>query len=175
MRLTLSPAPVRSSRHGASSCGRRVEHPRRPVGGHGPADPEAPEHPPLRGRQAPHPGPRVHGGRPLRPPHRLPVEGVERHPLLPRLHRPRPLPALGAGGRLPRVVGGRPAGLRRLEGHRLVLALDGRVHDQGPAGGGKRPGKTPPTAPSAAPSAACWSKAPASRSGWPWTAPTAPT
>ena len=41
--------------------------------------------------------------------------------------------------------------------------------------GEKRRAKTPPTAPSKAASAACWSKATAFRSGWPWTGPTAPT
>ena len=42
-----------------------------------------PQHPPLRRRPAAHPRPRLHGGHPLRPAHRLPVEGPGRHPLLP--------------------------------------------------------------------------------------------
>jgi hypothetical protein len=147
----------------------------RPVGGHLGPDPRAPEHPPLRRRPAAHARPRVHGGRPLRPAHRLPVEGPGRHEVLPRLHGPRPLPRVGEGRRLPKDVGGGPDGLRRLEGHRLVLAVDGRVHDQGAPRGGKGPGKTPRTGPRRGPSAACSSRRRASPSAWRWTGPTATT
>jgi hypothetical protein len=172
----LASETLGSGCHEGVCCGARpVEHPRRPVGGHRPADPPAQEHPPLRRRQASHPRPRLHGGHPLRPAHRLPVEGPGRHPLLPRLHRPRPLPTLGPAGRLPRDVGGRPDGLRRLQGPRLVLAEHGRVHDQGTPRGGKRPGKTRPTGARRGPSAACWWRPRASPSAWPSRGPTATT
>ncbi len=65
-----------------------------------------------------------------------------RHPLLPRLDGPRPLPGVGRGRRLFDPVGARPDGLRRLEGDRLGLAEYGRLHDQG-APRGKKTGKNP--------------------------------
>jgi hypothetical protein len=42
----------------------------------------------LRRRSAAYSRPRVHGSHPLRAPHGLSVEGVERHPLLSEFHRP---------------------------------------------------------------------------------------
>ena len=68
-------------------------------------------------------------------------------PVLPRLHRPRPLPGVGRGRRLPDVVEGRACSTTTPEGHRLVLAEHGRVHDQGTPRGGKRRAKTPPIGP----------------------------
>src|ERR1700736_4935665 len=133
------------------------------------------EHAPFRRRQTAHPGPGVHGWHFLRAPHRLPVEGPERHPLLPQLHGARPLPGVGAGGRLLRDVEGRAAGVRLFEGHRLGVAEHGRVHDQGTPWGGKRRAKTPPTVPRRAPNAASWSTATAFPWAWPWPGPTAPT
>jgi hypothetical protein len=150
-------------------------HPRRPVGAPPAPDPQARPPPPLRRRQTPQARPRLPGRHLLRPAHRLPVESPGRHPVLPRLDRPRPLPGVGRRWLLPETVEGRPAGLRRPEGHRLVLAEQGRVHDQGPPRGGKRRAKTPPTAASGGPSAACWSMAPGCRWGWQGTGPTATT
>jgi hypothetical protein len=94
------------------------------------------------------------------------VEGPRRHQVLPRLHRPRPLPTVGLCRRLLGVVEDRLARIRLFRRDRLVLAGDGRVHDQGAVGGGKRRGRTPPTAPRKASSAVCWSRAAACR--WVW-------
>ena len=161
--------------HGRTPHPRRVAHPRRPLGGHRPAAPRTQKHPPLRRRPPPQVRPGLPGGHPLRLTHRLPVEGAGRHPLLPRLDGPRPLPGVGAGRRLFDPVGARPDGLRRLEGDRLGLAEYGRLHDQGAPRGGKRRAKTPPTGPRRARSAACWSRPRASRWAWRWRAPTGRT
>ncbi len=166
---------IRSSIHGQPAHPRGVAYLRRPVGSH--RRPLAPtqEHPPLRRRTAAHLRPGLSGGHPVRPAHRLSVEGSERNEILPRLHGPRPLPGVGAGRRLPDALGARPDGLRRLEGDRLVLAVDGRVHDQSAPRGGKRRAKTLPIAPKAGSSAVCWSRPRASRSAWPSKGPTATT
>src|SRR5207249_1359827 len=118
---------------------------------------------------------RLYGGDSVSITNRLSMEGPGRHAFLSGLHRPRPLPGMGASGRLSEHVGAGVGGLRGLERDRLVLAEYGRVHDQGTPRGGKRPAKTRPIAASRAPSAACWWKPPVSRSGWPSRAPIATT
>lgn len=166
---------IRSSNHGQPAHPGGVAYLRRSMGSH--RRPLAPtqEHPPLRRRTAAHPRPGMSGGHPVRPAHRLSVEGSERNEILPRLHGPRPLPGVGEGGRLSGDVGGGPDGLRRLEGNRLVLAVDGRVHDEGASRGGKRRAKTPRIEPKRASNAACWWRPRASRSAWPSRGPTATT
>src|SRR5665213_657602 len=70
---------IRSSNHGQPAHPGGVAYLRRSMGSH--RRPLAPtqEHPPLRRRTAAHPRPGMSGGHPVRPAHRLSVEGSERN------------------------------------------------------------------------------------------------
>jgi hypothetical protein len=175
----IRPAETAEAYHGTwlgtvHRCRGPVAYPRGPLAGHRGAASPTPQYPSLR-RPAAQIRPRLHGSHSVRLADRLPVESLGCHPLLSRLDGARPLPRMGPSRRLSQDVGGGPDGLRRRRGHRLGLAEYGRVHDQGAPRGGKRRARTPPIVPSKGSSAACWWRRTASRSVWPWTAPTATT
>jgi hypothetical protein len=165
----------RRSRYGPYRRTRRLAHPRCALGSHADRYPRASKHASLRRRTAAHPRSRLCRRHFLRLAHRLPVEGPGRHPVLSRFDRPRPLPGMGRGRRLLRVLEAGVARLRLRQRDRLVLAEPGRVHDQGPPRGGKRPARTPRIGPNAESSAACWSRAAACRWASRWPGPTGPT
>jgi hypothetical protein len=98
--------------------------------------------------------PQRHGSDPLRVADRLPVECLGRNwNLFLRLGVSQ-IWRVARLWRLPRVLAPGPSGLRRCEGRRLELAFAGRVDDQGPTRGGKRPGPTLRTAARTGPNAA---------------------
>ena len=165
----------RRSHYGPDHRTRRLAHPRCPLGSHADLYPRTREHPPLRRRPAARAGSGLCRCHLLRPAHRLPVEGPGRHQVLPRLHRARPLPGVGRGRRLLGVLEGGVARLRLCKRDRLDLAEHGRLHDQGPPRGGKRPARIPRIGPRRASSAACWSRAAACRWASRWPGPTGPT
>src|SRR5260370_5141841 len=101
----------------------------------------------------------MHGCDLLRIAHRLSMESIGRHEVLPWFHGARSLPRMGRSRGLRTDVGGRPARLRRDGRDRLVLDEHGRLHDQGPARGGTRQAEIPPIAPSPGATAATWSTA----------------
>ena len=143
-----------------------MAHPRCSLGRNRLAIAGTPKSPSFWGRASPDPRPGLHGRHFLCAPHRLPVESTGCNPILSRIDRSRPLPAVGASGCFLPAVEGRFARIRLSKRNRLVLAEHGREHDESSPRGGKRRGKILPIAPKAASSGACWSRPRASR--WDW-------
>ena len=78
----------------------------------------------------------------VRPAHRLPVED-DPAPIRFRKHLSPALPDLGAGGRLPANLAGVLEALRRSQGYRLALPVDGQRDGVGPGKRGDQTGKDP--------------------------------
>ena len=104
---------------------------------------EAFEYASLRRRAATRTGPPGHGRNLVRIADGLPVECTECHWHLFQQHRPSTVPAMDRSRRLPESMVHGFAGVRRVAGDRLVLAVDGRRDDQGSTGWGEKPARTP--------------------------------